>query len=249
MFLFTHIEKCAGTSFNELLSLTYPRYIHITKNNYGGNETRNDLTALQYKKIVRYFPSGIGGHSIRPYLEFLPTSKRITFLRNPISRYISQYNHLKDAGWVNSIDEFLKNEFYYDFMTKKIAGVNDYKYAENLLSSFDFIGNVDEYNKSLNHLQDVLNIKLIGELDQKNKRNENSDYLKIMDLSPSQKIKVEENNQLDIKLYNKFVLRSSVMHGYDDFIALKTPSKLRLKTIKKLNKFKKEKIINPIRLT
>ena len=169
MFLFTHIEKCAGTSFNEILSLTYPRYIHITKNKYGGNEKRNDLTDVQFKKILRFYPSGIGGHSVRPYLEFLPKAKRITFLREPIARYISQYNHLKDTGWVHSIDEFFKNEFYYDFITKKIAGENDYKNAELLLAYFHFIGNTNEYNKSLNYLQDVLNIKLIGKSEQKNK--------------------------------------------------------------------------------
>src|SRR5690606_13630328 len=138
MFLFTHIEKCAGTSFNEILSLTYPRYFHITKNGYGGNEKRNDLTEIQYKKLLRYCPSGIGGHSVRPYLEFLPSSKRITFLRNPLERYISQYNHMAESGWTNSIEEFIKNVFYNDFITKKIAGTNDYKYAETLLYSFDF---------------------------------------------------------------------------------------------------------------
>src|SRR5690554_3264346 len=138
MFLFTHIEKCAGTSFNEILSLTYPLYFHVTKNKYGGNETRNDLTLEQYKKISRFFPSGIGGHSIRPYLEFLPLSKRITFLRNPIERYLSHYNHLIEGGWVTSIDEFLDIESLKNFMTKKIAGNNDYNYAEQLLSQFVF---------------------------------------------------------------------------------------------------------------
>lgn len=70
MFLFTHIEKCAGTSFNEILSLTYPRYFYVTKNKYGGNKKRNDLTIEQYKKILKYYPFGIDGHSLRPYLEF-----------------------------------------------------------------------------------------------------------------------------------------------------------------------------------
>src|SRR5690606_25580868 len=136
--------------------LTYPRYFHITKNNYGGNEKRNDLTIDQYKKILHYCPSGIGGHSVRPYLEFLPKSKRITFLRNPIERYISQFNHLRETGWVNAIDEFLNNEFYNDFMTKKIAGINEYTIANTFLVNFDFVGDADNYNKSLNYLQDVL---------------------------------------------------------------------------------------------
>lgn len=152
MFLFTHIEKFAGTSFNDVLSLTFPRYIHIIKNHFGGNETRNDLTFEQYRKILHYYPSGIGGHSVRPYLDFLPRSKRITFLRNPLERYLSQYNHMVEGGWTTSIDDFLKLDFCNNFMTKKIAGSNDLKYAVKLLTTYEFIGNADEYNKSLNYL-------------------------------------------------------------------------------------------------
>lgn len=248
MFLFTHIEKCAGTSFNEILSLTYPRYFHVTKNKYGGNEKRNDLTIEQYKKNLHYCPSGIGSHSVRPYLEFLPKSKRITFLRNPIERYISQFNHLKETGWVNSIDEFLNNEFYNDFMTKKIAGVNEHSIAEEFLRNFDFIGNADEYNRSLNYLQDVLDKKLIGKVQYKNQRKHNEDYLKYSDLSETQKLKAEQNNKNDIKIYEEYILKSCILQNYNDTVFFKTPSKLRIKIIKKIDKFKKEKIINPIRL-
>lgn len=248
MFSFTHIEKCGGTSFNEVLSLTYPRYFHVTKNKYGGNEIRNDLTQSQFEKIMFYNPSGIGGHSIRPYLEFLPETKRITFMRNPVNRYISQFNHLKETGWVSTIDEFLKNEFYYDFITKKIAGKNDYNLADKILTSFDFIGDTDEYNKSLNYLQDVLNVKLYGSVEHKNMRNHKSDYLKYSNLSTVQRLKVEENNQNDIELYEKFIIKSSTIKHYSDDVILRKPSKIRRKIIGKLNKYKKEQIINPIRL-
>lgn len=248
MFLFTHIEKCAGTSFNEILSFTYPRYFHVTKNKYGGNETRNDLTSTQYKKIIRYCPSGIGGHSVRPYLEFLPLAKRITFFRNPLERYLSQYNHMIERGWTNSFEEFLNTDFYKNFMTKKISGNNDYKSAEEILEKFEFIGNADEYNKSLNYLQDVLNVKLIGGVERKNQRKHNPDYLRFSDLSSSQKLMVEANNDLDIRLYDRFLLRNSVIESYSEILNLKSPSKLRLKAIHKMNKFKKNRVINPIRL-
>ncbi len=248
MFLFTHIEKCAGTSFNEILSLTYPRYLHITKNKYGGNEKRNDLTAIQYKKLLRYCPSGIGGHSIRPYLDFLPKSKRIIFLRSPLERYISQYNHLKDTGWVNSIDEFINNDFYNDFMVKKIAGVNEYILAKEFLDNFDFIGNTDEYNKSLNYLQDVLDKKLIGKVQHKNQRKNNENYFKYSNLSNAQKLKAEENNKNDIKIYEEYILKNSILQNYSETAILKAPSSFRIKIIKNIDKFKKEKIINSIRL-
>lgn len=248
MFLFTHIEKCAGTSFNEILSLTYPRYFHITKNHYGGNETRNDLTFDQYKKILKYYPSGIGGHSVRPYLDFLPVKKRITFLRNPLDRYLSQYNHMIERGWTTSIEVFLETEFYNNFITKKIAGINSYNSAEKILKGFEFIGSANEYNKSLNYLQDVLNIKLIGTLDVRNKRNHKRDYLNFSDLSNAQKLKAEENNKLDIQLYEKFILQNSIIDHYSETAVLKQPSKFRKRLIHKIDKYKKHKIINPIRL-
>lgn len=249
MFLFTHIEKCAGTSFNEILSLTFPRYFHITKNNYGGNETRNDLTLEQYTKILKYIPSGVRGHSVRPYLDFLPLEKRITFLRNPLDRYLSQYNHMIERGWTSSIEVFLNTEFYNNFMTKKIGGVtSDYRSAETILSRFEFIGNADEYNKSLNYLQDVLNVQLVGTLEAKNIRRDRQNYMSYVDLSEAQKLKVEENNRLDIKLYDKFITQNNAYNLYSDAVRLKEPSKLRIKVIRKLDKYKKNKIINPIRL-
>lgn len=247
MFLFTHIEKCAGTTFNEILSLTFPRYFHITKNNYGGNEKRNDLTHEEYKKILRFYPSGIGGHSIRPYLEFLPSSKRITFLRDPLSRYISHFNHMLERGWTTSFDDYLTKDFFHDFITKKIAGSSDLKYAIELLSDFYFIGDADEFNRSLNYLQDVLDVKLIGQSTYTNQRSTNAHYLKLSDLTSNQKQKAEENNQLDIKLYNKFIIQNSPIRSYSDIVELRSPSKLRVKVIQKINKFKKEKIVNPIR--
>ncbi|SDH87165.1 MULTISPECIES: sulfotransferase family 2 domain-containing protein [Winogradskyella] len=249
MFLFTHIEKCGGTSFNEVLSLTYPRYFHVTKNKYGGNETRNDLTSIQYHKIMNYCPQGIGGHSVRPYFDFLPQSKRITFFRDPLERYLSQYNHMAERGWVTSIDDFLEINFYSNFITKKISGVDgDINYAITLLDNYEFIGDVNRYNKSLNYLQDVLHVKLIGSINQKNVRKFNKNYLNLNDLSEKQYYKAEQNNQLDIKLYEKYILSKNILNQYNDDIILKKPSKLRLKLLSKINTYKKYKIITPLRL-
>ena len=71
MFLFTHIEKSAGTSFKQVLELTFLRYIHISKNPIGGNNKYNDLTIEQFNEVRKLFPTGIGGHSVRPYQDFI----------------------------------------------------------------------------------------------------------------------------------------------------------------------------------
>jgi len=248
VFLFTHIEKCAGTSLNDVLSLTFLRYFHVTVNNYGGNELRNDLDLNQFNKIKKYKPSGIGGHSVRPYLEYFNTDvKKITFLRNPIDRYLSHLNHIIETGWAKSIDDFLSKEQFKDFMTKKIAGENEYDKAFDILSNFNFVGDANQYAKSLNYLQDVLQVRLIGNDVNKNQRSSNTNYIKYSDLSNEQKNKVEENNKNDIKLYKKLIINNSIINTYNDVFLYKKPSLVREKLVLKLNKYKKKKIVEPIR--
>lgn len=249
MFIFTHIEKCAGTSFNEILELTFPRYIHVTKNLYGGNEKKNDLSYEQYNKLMKFFPSGIGGHSLRPYNDFLNKKNlKLTFLRNPVDRYMSQFNHLADTQWACSLETFLAKKNYYNFITEKIAGENNYNYANSILSTYDFIGNTDEYNKSLNLLKEVLDTKLIGNLTHKNVRVSNNNYLKFSDLSNHEKLRVEENNKNDIKLYEKYVENNLILKEYSDELNLIQASNFREKCIKKLSNYKKKHIVDPIRL-
>lgn len=248
MFLFVHIEKCGGTTFSEMLSLTFPLYFRITKNPYGGNDFRNDLTLEQYYQFKRYCPSGIGGHCVRPYLFDEIKSKRFpTFFRNPLDRYLSHMNHNIEGGWSKSFSEFARKDYYSNFMTKKMTGDNDVNRAIKYLDTFDFIGDIGQFNQSINALQDVLNVKFYGDYLTKNERKTKENYISYDDLTLSEKLIVEERNRNDILLYEKYILNATLLKNYDDVIMLKRPSLLRSKFIKKINKFKRENIINPIR--
>lgn len=249
MILFTHIEKCAGTSFNEMLSLTYLRYFHITKNHYGGNDLRNDLTQKEFKRLMSYYPSIIGGHSVRPYLSFFSnnqTIKKITFLRNPIERYMSQYNHDHERGFSPDIDYFINRSYTENFMVNKLAGENNYDKALTHLNTFFFVGDADRYLKSLQALSDKLQTPFYGFCNKKNVRSNNETYLRFEDLNESQKMKIYEKNKLDIKLYETCILKSDFLSSYDGNYIFKTPSKTRVKIVNKLNK-RKKKLINSIR--
>jgi hypothetical protein len=251
VFLFTHIEKCAGTSFNEMLSITFLRYFHVTKNHFGGNDVRNDLTITQFQKILKYYPSGIGGHSIRPYLNLENQLKykplKITFLRNPLERYMSQYNHELERGFVHTFEGFLNKQYCSDFITKKIAGTSDFELASKYLNKFDFIGDANQYNKSINCLQDLMNIIFYEGNKNLNQRFHNENYLRFEDLNNELKDRVYDNNKNDIKLYETFILKSNLLKKYSDTLNCKQPSRYRMKIVKKIDKYKRHFIVDPLR--
>ena len=105
-------------------------------------------------------------------------------------------------------------------MTTKIAGENNFQMAADLLSKFDCIGDTNEYSRSLNCIQDVLGTKLIGKIETKNSRIQNSNYLKFSDLANEQKFMVELNNRNDIRLYEKFIENSLILNSYSKVINL-----------------------------
>src|SRR5690606_5970873 len=156
-------------------------------------------------------------------------------------------NHNIEGGWSKSFSEFIKKDYYVNFMTKKMAGEDDFNKACLYLDKFDFIGDVDKFNQSLNAFQDVLNVRFYGNKIPKNERKNKEGYISFEDLNSQQKLLVEERNKNDILLYEKYILKSNNLKNYSDSIQLKEPSDLRVKIIGKLNKFKKENIVNPIR--
>ncbi|TQD33813.1 sulfotransferase family 2 domain-containing protein [Haloflavibacter putidus] len=249
MFLFTHIEKCAGTSFNRTLSLTFPGYVHVTRNHYGGNDFKNDLTHDEFKQLKKIWVSGIGGHSVRPYLSFLEIEKsfNITFLRNPIERYMSQFNHEREMGFSENIESFIAKDYTENFMVNKLAGCNDFNLAKKILNNYDFIGDANNYLKSISLLAAKMNVNFYGDGIKRNSRRQNENYLTYEDLSSTQQSVVLEQNKLDIDLYQDFILKDNYItkcQKYD----FKKPSILRLKIIQKLDKIKRQKV-NKIRRT
>ena len=243
--IFTHIEKCAGTSFNSSLELTFLRYVHVSKNFQGGNERNNDLTKNQFLEIKKIFPSGIGGHSVRPYIDFIDILNNfsITFLRDPLERYMSQYNHDKEMGFTRDFKHFLSRDYMKNFMVNKIAGENDLAKAKSLLDQFSFVGDSNRYYQSLHHLTKLIGKRFYGYTQSKNVRKSNENYLRFDALNFEDKNEAIKQNELDIKLYDYFISQSDYLNDYSDIYNYKTPSHLRTKIVRKLSKAKKKKII------
>ena len=102
MIVFCHMVKTAGTTINYIFrnnfGINYVNVYTITgKKDFLGRElcTKDDLSYfLKRNKLIKC----ISGHSVRPYSDLGYNKydlKYITFLRDPVTRYLSHYNHHK----------------------------------------------------------------------------------------------------------------------------------------------------------
>lgn len=215
MLVFCHMMKCAGTTLS-----------HIFRNNYGFDYVevypiyrRKDNYGLGLSNIddIKFFLNKnnkikcIRGHSLRTYSDidrFLSNVQYITFLRNPISRYISHYfygkNHEFDSrNIINWIYEG-KHGPIRNYQTKFIAGEENLEKAKDVLKNkYSFIGLVEEFDTSLLLMKKLLNL---NNLDIRYKK-KNVGFYKKKDFQNNELLKkIVDENRLDISLYN-FVVK------------------------------------------
>ena len=118
------------------------------------NEKKSELSIKELKLLKFFHPKaqGFGGHRLRSFLNYdlLFNSKinYITFLRDPISRYLSHFNHQNKLNKY-SINEFLDNPQFNNFMCKKICGYADGESIFRIKKKLFFVGFTDDFEKSI----------------------------------------------------------------------------------------------------
>lgn len=202
--------KTAGTTLHYIFRNNFGyNYVEVQKNIFTIDDLR---TLLSINKNIR----AIGGHSLRSVDnldEIYQDLKYITFLRNPVNRFLSHYNHGKIYKHHNmSLEERIRVPGEANYQTKFILGKKGLKEREFVVSEddvekakriidrdFKFVGIVEEFDESLLLMKRVLNLNIIF-YEKKNimKRrfatgNKISDYLMK---------KIKEVNKLDYELYN-----------------------------------------------
>lgn len=211
---YIHIEKCAGTTLHHSLKYRLPGYVVLRPWFYWSNDEGSYLTANELKLLKRFFPilSGIGGHTARTYIGYESVIKKpisyFTFLREPIARYMSHYNHQVNKMGINwSIEEFINDARFSNFITRRIAGSEDLELAKcRLLDDYDFVGLFEYFDESLVMLK---HFSFNGELDLfYERRNESLGEQKACYSEFSKEIqdRIYQNNKIDIALYD-FVLQ------------------------------------------
>ena len=199
IYVFHHIPKTAGTTFNAFLSSNF-----MVFKDYRLGWSNNIPKPLDIKNFNENVC--ISGHfnfnknySVQKryndqLIKYKKTLKIITFLRDPLELRISLYNYLRKN---NQIDEKIKvNDFIFtenNFLANAL-NCDDSNYKK-IICTYFFIGFVDEFEASLDKLAELLNVKY----DKIAKKNISK---KKFTISNDLKEASYEANKLDYKLYN-----------------------------------------------
>ena len=209
MICFIHIEKTAGTTIDHIFINNFSFYYSLKSYCYWTNQKGSFFKEKEFRSLIKLFPfiNGIGGHSIRNWLEYEKSSTNlnyITFLREPISRYLSHYRyqkHIMNIPW--NIHTFLNENRFDNYMTFRLSEKGDLNEAKVNLMKFDFVGLQEEFDTSLILMQYYLkDLNLSINYESKNVSNtKNDNVVSFLDNDYIKK-KIIEKNLKDIQLYN-----------------------------------------------
>jgi len=223
MICFVHIEKAGGTTLHYLLRNNFMSHLTLTPWDYWTNNNHSSFQKEEAKYLFKFFNfvKSFGGHTTRSYLNYESVIDDcvdyITFLREPVSRYISHYNHQKNVMKIDwNIESFLKEKRFDNFMTKRIAGREDIDKAKQILNEkFSFVGLIESFDESLVLMRNELpyyNFNINYEVKNKSKNENYQVNPKLTDSNMLNEIK--KRNELDIELYQ--FAKTSIFPKYQE---------------------------------
>ena len=165
MLCFVHIERAGGTTLHYIIRNNFLSFLTLTPSLWS-NDPTTIFTAKELRALLRWLPytKGFGGHNTRAYVQYESVTDRpiryFTFLRNPIARYLSHFSYQVDRmnrPW--SLDSFLSEPRFANYMTTRIAGGPDVTRAKELLrEQFVFVGLTERFDESLVLLRHALDL-------------------------------------------------------------------------------------------
>ncbi|MEE8576077.1 MAG: sulfotransferase family 2 domain-containing protein [candidate division Zixibacteria bacterium] len=166
---FLHIPKAGGTTFYDII---YRNFAYRKVAKIDGTQVAESIADLsaQPMAVKKRFDSVIGHFTFGFHQQFSGKYTYITFLRDPVSRVVSLFNHIKNvshhplhevvASKGMDIHSFATSDLTREIdndQVRRIAGSNAEVMAdtdlaqavENLERSFAFVGVSEEYDQSL----------------------------------------------------------------------------------------------------
>ncbi len=207
MLCFVHVPKAAGTTLNFVFrqSLGY-RFMELEP----WVDDRRIISPADLELLRRWAPwvQHIAGHHVRVYSGLeraAPDIRYITFLRDPVRRYLSDYYHVRyKNGRVANFHEWLSNRSWMNKQTKYIAGTADAEAAKQLLKEkFQFVGLTEAMDESLVILRSVIS-DLPLDVRYGHPRNvglQGPAQKEVQERWPEFEPQILENNEHDMELY------------------------------------------------
>lgn len=213
--VFVHIPKVAGTSLR--IALEKSAEGHCILKDYGNSpETTPKLSSLLKEQRLADFRKEfnrdnrgliVSGHfGAKRYWPFFHAESFVTFVRNPVDRVLSEYNHfVTHYGWTAPVEEFISAPRFRNVMTRALGGVD--------LKAFGFIGITEEFERNLDELRSFVGARLplikmnIGKYEGRGSEVRSHNELRAM---------IGELNHEDIVLYERLrAERSRTCRAFD----------------------------------
>ena len=161
--LFVHIPKTAGTSFRKGAEECFGS--HRTLKDYGeeSEQTSREIQQWVYGNYDPYILKTVvrrdnvkfmtGYYKIDRYKSIFSIEHTVSFLRNPLDRILSAYNHnVNYNGFNKGIEDFIMIPDHQDKQSKFLAGVP--------LESIGFLGISECYSDSLSLINQKFNVNI-----------------------------------------------------------------------------------------
>ena len=160
---FSHIPKTAGTTLNLILKRHFG-FHHVAVE----HRTRRPLYTQRDLSIdLKLHPGAqsLAGHTLKPFVDFGPNDERLvwyTFLRDPIDRFVSHYQHQFTSGipkFQLPFVEWMQRYERQNWMVRMLAGEEDIEAAKEILTTrMQFVGFTERFDESLILLRHCLQL-------------------------------------------------------------------------------------------
>lgn len=213
-YFFVHLPKTAGTSFRAAFENNYKTY-----SDYGSSAKKSTPILIKYIyhnkdhfSFKKHFhgkeDAWITGHvSLVKYLDIVPVTHTITFLRHPVSRTLSQYaHHVRHLNYTGTLEDFIKKPATKSLQSKSLSSLP--------LGLMGFVGLTERYDESIGLINQQYSLDLSVKAINVNKSNKKS----INDISDENMSIILKNNRSDLLLYQEaeflFQQRIAMRHTY-----------------------------------